>query len=91
MTSAKFPGFLMPSFPLSKFVQYRVRDTLQFSITPSFLGHHTGISSEMRTKLRGLAVWQARAGCYSQAALYSNDSKTLYARYRRGQSLTSLI
>ena len=22
--------------------------------------------------------WQARAGCYSQAALSSNDSKTLY-------------
>ena len=24
------------------------------------------------------AVWQARAGCYSQAALSSNDSSTLY-------------
>ena len=23
-------------------------------------------------------LWQARAGCYSQAALYSNDSKTLF-------------
>ena len=32
----------------------------------------------MRTKLRDWAVWQARAGCYSQAALSSNDSKTLY-------------
>ena len=33
----------------------------------------TGISSQIRTKLRD---W-ARAGCYSQAALPSNDSKTL--------------
>ena len=24
-------------------------------------------------------LWQAKAGCYSQAALYSNDSKTLYS------------
>ena len=38
----------------------------------------TGISSEIRTKLRDWAIWQARAGCYSQAALSSNDSKTLY-------------
>ena len=34
----------------------------------------------MRTKLRDWAVWQARAGCYSQAALSSNDSKTLYSK-----------
>ena len=39
---------------------------------------YTGISSEIMTKLRDWAVWQARAGCYSQAALSSNDSKTLY-------------
>ena len=32
----------------------------------------------MRTKLRDWAVWRARAGCYCQAALSSNDSKTLY-------------
>ena len=38
----------------------------------------TGISSQIRTKLRDWAVWQAKAGCYSQAALSSNDSKTLY-------------
>ena len=37
----------------------------------------TGISSEIGTKLRDWAVWQARGGCYSQAALSSNDSKTL--------------
>ena len=37
----------------------------------------TGILSQIRTKLRDWAVWQARAGCYSQAALSSNDSKTL--------------
>ena len=41
-------------------------------------GGVTGISSEIRTKLRDWAVLQARASCYSQAALYSNDSKTLY-------------
>ena len=41
---------------------------------------NTGISSQIRTKLRDWAVWQARAGCYSQAALSSNDSKTLYFR-----------
>ena len=29
----------------------------------------TGISSQIRTKLRDWAIWQARAGCYSQAAL----------------------
>ena len=34
---------------------------------------HTGISSEVGTKLRDWASWQARAGCYSQAALSSND------------------
>ena len=37
----------------------------------------TGILSQIRTKLCDWAVWQARAGCYSQAALSSNDSKTL--------------
>ena len=31
-----------------------------------------------RTKLRDWAVREARAGYYSQAALSSNDSKTLY-------------
>ena len=31
-----------------------------------------------RTKLHDWAVWQATARCYSQAALSSNDSKTLY-------------
>ena len=38
----------------------------------------TGISSQIRTKLRDWAVRQARAGCYCPAALSSNDSKTLY-------------
>ena len=28
--------------------------------------------------MRDWAIWQAGAGCYSQAALSSNDSKTLY-------------
>ena len=36
---------------------------------------YTGISSQIRTKLRDWAVWQARTGCYSQAALSSYDSK----------------
>ena len=39
---------------------------------------HTEISSQIGIKLRDWAVWQARAGRYSQAALSSNDSKTLY-------------
>ena len=38
----------------------------------------TGISSQIRTKLRDWAIGQARAGCYSQAAVSSNYSKTLY-------------
>ena len=38
----------------------------------------TGILSQIRTKLRDWAIGQAGAGCYSQAALSSNDSKTLY-------------
>ena len=39
----------------------------------------TGILSQIGTKLRDWAVWQTRAGCYSQAVLSSNDSKTLYS------------
>ena len=38
----------------------------------------TGFLSEIGTKLRDWAVGQAGAGCYSQAALSSNDSKTRY-------------
>ena len=38
--------------------------------------HCTGFSSEIGTKLRDWAVWQAGGSCYSQAALSSNDSKT---------------
>ena len=37
---------------------------------------HTGFSSQIGTKLRDWAVGQAEAGCYSWAALSSNDSKT---------------
>ena len=37
----------------------------------------TGFSSEIGTKLRDWAVGQAGGSCYSQAALSSNDSKTL--------------
>ena len=53
-----------------------------------------GILSQIRSKLRDWAVWQARAGCYSQAALSSNDSKTLYSpswlfqNMRKGQPFT---
>ena len=38
----------------------------------------TGISSHFGAKLRDWAVRQAGAGCYSWAALSSNDSKTRY-------------
>ena len=31
--------------------------------------------------MRDWAIWQARAGCYSQAAVSSNDSKTRYDMY----------
>ena len=37
-----------------------------------------GISSHLGAKLRDWAVRQAGAGCYSLAALSSNDSKTRY-------------
>ena len=48
-----------------------------FKLRPS-RSNLTVISSQMRTKLRDRAIWQARVGCYSQAALSSNDPKTLY-------------
>ena len=35
-------------------------------------------SSQIRTKLRDWAVRQAKAGCYSRAAMSSKDSKTLH-------------
>ena len=38
----------------------------------------TGFSSEIGTKLRDWAVGQAGAGCYSWAAVSSNDSNTRY-------------
>ena len=41
-------------------------------------GVSTGFSSQIGTKLRDLAVGQAGAGCYAQAVLSTNDSKTLY-------------
>ena len=40
----------------------------------------TGISSHSRAKFRDWADRQTGAGCYSQAALSSNDSKTRYIR-----------
>ena len=46
----------------------------------------TGISSEIRTKLLDWAVWQARAGCYFQAALSSNDSEMLYNNLEKRKS-----
>ena len=49
-----------------------------YSIKNLFLMYSTGISSELRTNLCDWAAWQARAGCYSQAAVSSYDSKTLY-------------
>ena len=46
-------------------------------VTKNNFGPSTAVSSEGMAKLRDWAVWQARTGCYSQAALSSNDSKTL--------------
>ena len=42
---------------------------------------HTGISSHLGAKLRDWAARQAGAGCYSWAALSSNDSKTRYSSF----------
>ena len=50
-------------------------DAQIFEVAPALVA--TGISSQIRAKLRDWAVWQARAGCYSQAVLSSNDLKTL--------------
>ena len=57
----------------------------------------TGFSSEIGTKLRGWAVGQAGGSCCSQAALSSNDSKTLYFAFtlygdksKRGSYVTYL-
>ena len=48
------------------------------TLTPVRVTLCTGFSSEIRTKLRDWAVGQVGAGCYSWAALSSNDSKTRY-------------
>ena len=48
-------------------------DGLSFGIR----GSRTVFSSKIGTKLRDWAVGQAGGKCYSQAALSSNDSKTL--------------
>ena len=39
------------------------------------------ILSQIRTKLCDWAVWQARSGCYSQAAFSSNDLGTIHGPY----------
>ena len=39
----------------------------------------TGILSQIRTALRNLAFWQARASCFSRAALSFPDWKTVYS------------
>ena len=65
---------------------------LQLALTGQMVQSHTflttqtpftGISSHFGAKLRDWTVSQSRAGCYSQAALSSNDSKTLYINQRR--------
>ena len=58
-------------------LQYQPRQKFQNKILPDQVC--TGFSSEIGTKLRDWAVGQAGGSCYSQAALSSNDSKTLYA------------
>ena len=51
----------------------------------NFWDRHLGcevISSQIRTKLRDWAVWQARAGWCSRAAMCTNDLKTLKPSWR---------
>ena len=78
-------GPLLPVLLIRGRSQMSVSTLTKFSgfLTPSpfvgILDQSTGISSEIRTKLRDWAVGQAGAGCYSLAALSSNDSKTLYS------------
>ena len=50
--------------PFLRYLRFENRDSR---------GALTGISSQIRTKLHDWAVGQARAGCYSQAAMSSND------------------
>ena len=57
-----------------------VAKNITIALIGSVSGTATGILSEMSTKLRDWAVCQGRSGCDSQAALSSNDSKTLYKR-----------
>ena len=52
------------------------------------MNHSTGFSSEIGTKLRDWAIGQAGGSCYSQAALSSTDSKTLYLLYRSAMNNT---
>ena len=56
----------------------RVRERLPYSWHIEFAPtarECTGILSQIRAKLRDWAVWLAQAGCYSQVALSSNDSR----------------
>ena len=59
-------GSCLPKGPITQVSTYMTRNAC------------TGISSQIRTKLRDWAIWPALAGCHSWAALSSNDSKTLY-------------
>ena len=54
----------------------------QPQISGTFSSDSTGISSHLGAKLRDWAHRQAEAGCYSWAALSSNDSKTWYRDHR---------
>ena len=57
----------------------------------AFLIKYTWISSHLGARLRDWAGRQAEAGCYSWAALSSNDSKTRYTYLPRGKpTITSL-
>ena len=58
-------------------IDSRAMVTITMTQTASIPSEITGILSQIRTKLRDWAIWQARAGCFSQAAMSSNDSKTL--------------
>ena len=54
------------------------RGTLSFIRFLLISDLYTGFLSQLRAKLRDWAVRPVRAGCYSWAALYLIDSKTLY-------------
>ena len=70
------PFSLSPAFgddPINGLVKsYACLREYNLDFQPFFV-RDTGISRQIRTKLRDWAVGQAGASCYSQAAMSSND------------------